>query len=409
MDVLGDLRYALRLLRKTPVFTIAALGTLALGIGANTTIFSLVQTMLLRPLPYQNPDQVVMVWEDRTAAGFPRSVPAPGNYQDWRAMNRSFTDMAATAFAFANVTGDGTPEIVLGRRVTANFFSVLGVQPLIGRAFTAADDTSGARVVVISHALWQRRYSGDPGIVGRMISMSGQGSGGAATDATFEVIGVAPPSFVFLRRDDDYWVPMQFSPEEAAMRGNHFLNVVARMKPGVTVESANADIGAIARRLGEQYPETNRDFESAVVVPIREEVLGDTRVQVIALMIAAAAIVLIACANLASLLLARASVRRGEYAVRLSLGATRGLLARQVLVEALCLSAAGGVLGEHGGPAGRPLATVTACSPEPGSTSCSSSPSSWRAASSLRPSWPSSRCAPARWTGSRPRVDAGTP
>jgi len=188
MDVLGDLRYALRLLRKTPVFTIAALGTLALGIGANTTIFSLVQTMLLRPLPYQNPDQVVMVWEDRTAAGFPRSVPAPGNYQDWRAMNRSFTDMAATAFAFANVTGDGSPEIVLGRRVTANFFSVLGVQPVIGRAFTESDDSSGARVVVISHALWQRRYGGDPGIVGRTILMSVERVG----DVKHEVVGVAP-------------------------------------------------------------------------------------------------------------------------------------------------------------------------------------------------------------------------
>jgi len=345
MDVLGDLRYALRVLRKTPVFTIAALGTLALGIGANTAIFSLVQTMLLRPLPYQNPDQVVMVWEDRTAAGFPRNTPAPANYRDWQAMNRSFTDMAATAFAFANLTGDGAPELVIGRRVTANFFSVLGVQPVLGRAFTAADDTSGDRIVVISHALWQRRYGGDPGIVGRMISMSGQGSGGAASDVKQEVVGVAPPSFVFLSREVDYWVPMQFSPEEAAVRGNHFLNVVARLKPGVTVETANSDIGAIAKRLSEEYPETNRDFSEAVVVPIREQVLGDTRVQVIALMTAAAVIVLIACANLASLLLARASVRRGEYAVRLSLGATRGRLARQVLVEALCLSIAGGVLG----------------------------------------------------------------
>jgi predicted permease len=345
MDVLGDLRYALRVLRKTPVFTISALGTLALGIGANTAVFSLVQTMLLRPLPYQNPDQVVMVWEDRTAAGFPRNTPAPANYRDWQAMNRSFTDIAATAFAFANLTGDGAPELVIGRRVTANFFSVLGVQPVLGRAFTAADDTSGDRIVVISHALWQRRYGGDPGIVGRMISMSGQGSGGAASDVKQEVVGVAPPSFVFLSREVDYWVPMQFSPEEAAVRGNHFLNVVARLKPGVTVETANSDIGAIAKRLSEEYPETNRDFSEAVVVPIREQVLGDTRVQVIALMTAAAVIVLIACANLASLLLARASVRRGEYAVRLSLGATRGRLARQVLVEALCLSIAGGVLG----------------------------------------------------------------
>ena len=345
MDFLADLRYAIRLLRKTPVFTVAAITTLALGIGANTTIFSLVQTMLLRPLPYQDPDEVVMVWEDRTVAGFPRNNPAPGNYRDWRTMNRSFTDMAATAFSFANLTGDSGPELVIGRRVTANFFSVLGVQPVLGRTFTTADDTMGQRVVVISHALWQRRYGGDPGIVGRTISMSGQGSGGAAMDVKHEVVGVAPASFVFLNRDDDFWVPMQFSPEEAAVRGNHFLNVVARLQPGVTVEAANADIEAIAKRLSEQYPDTNRDFGEAVVVPMREEVLGNTRVQVIALMTAAAVIVLIACANLASLLLARASVRRGEYAVRLSLGATRGRLAQQMLVEALCLSITGGVLG----------------------------------------------------------------
>ncbi|HVQ17004.1 MAG TPA: ABC transporter permease, partial [Vicinamibacterales bacterium] len=340
MDLFGDLRYALRLLRKTPVFTVAAIGTLALGIGANTTIFSLVQDVLLRPLPYQSPDQIVMVYEDRTAAGFPRSVPAPGNYQDWRAMNQSFTDMAATAFAFANITGDGPPEIVLGRRVTPNFFSVLGVQPVVGRAFTTADDTNGSRVVVISHALWQRRYGGDPGIIGRMISMSVERVG----DVKHEVIGVAPPSFVFLSRQIDYWVPMQFAPGEAFTRGNHFLDVVARLKPDVTVEAADSDIRAIAKRLSEEHPDTNRDL-GATAVSIREQVLGDTGVQVIALMTAAAAIVLIACANLASLLLARASVRRGEYAVRLSLGATRGRLARQVLVEAMCLSVAGGVLG----------------------------------------------------------------
>ncbi len=340
MDLLADLRYALRLLRKTPVFTVAAIGTLALGIGANTTIFSLVQTMLLRPLPYQHPEQVVMVWEDASAAGFPRNTPSPANYLDWVAMNRSFADVAAAGFVVASLTADGAPEAVLGRRVTANFFPVLGVQPQLGRAFTAEDDRSEARVVMISHALWQRRYGGDPGIVGRTIVMSLDRVG----DVEHEVIGVAPPSFVFLSREIDYWVPMQFSPEEAATRGNHYLLVVARLKPDVSVEAARSDMQAIARRLGEQYPDSNRGI-GAVVVPIREEVLGDTRIQVIALMIAAAAIVLIACANLASLLLARASVRRGEYAVRLSLGATRGRLARQVLVEALCLSVAGGVLG----------------------------------------------------------------
>ena len=345
MDLLADFRYAVRLLRRTPVFTIAAIGTLALGIGANTTIFSLVRDVLLRPLPYQNPDQIVMVWEDRTAAGFPRNPTAPGNYRDWRVMNRSFTDMAATGFAFANITGDGAPELVLGRRVTANFFSVLGVQPVLGRPFTAADEATGQRVVVISYALWQRRYNGDRGIIGRTISMSGQNAAASASDVKYEVVGVAPAPFVFLSRDIDYWIPMQFSPEEAANRGNHFMDVVARLKPGVSIEAADSDIEAIASRLSEQYPDTNRDFSAASVVPIREQVLGDTRVQVIALMSAAAAIVLIACANLASLLLARASVRRGEYAVRLSLGATRGRLARQVFVEALCLSTAGGALG----------------------------------------------------------------
>lgn len=345
MDLLADFRYAVRLLRRTPVFTIAAICTLALGIGANTTIFSLVRDVLLRPLPYQNPDQIVMVWEDRTAAGFPRNPTAPGNYRDWRVMNRSFTDMAATGFAFANITGDGAPELVLGRRVTANFFSVLGVQPVLGRPFTAADEATGQRVVVISYALWQRRYNGDRGIIGRTISMSGQNAAASASDVKYEVTGVAPAPFVFLNRDIDYWIPMQFSPEEAANRGNHFMDVVARLKPGVSIEAADSDIEAIATRLSEQYPDTNRDFGAASVVPIREQVLGDTRVQVIALMSAAAAIVLIACANLASLLLARASLRRGEYAVRLSLGATRGRLARQVLVEALCLSTAGGALG----------------------------------------------------------------
>jgi hypothetical protein len=170
MDLLADLRYAVRMLRKTPVFTVAAIGTLALGIGANTTIFSLVQDLLLRPMPYQNPDQIVMVWEDQTgAAGVPRAVSAPANYRDWRASNRSFTDMAATGFAFTNLTGDGAPEVVLGRRVTTNFLSVLGVRPMLGRDFTAADDTSGSRVVIISHALWQRRYRGDAGSVGRTI------------------------------------------------------------------------------------------------------------------------------------------------------------------------------------------------------------------------------------------------
>src|SRR5262245_18892557 len=335
MDLLADVRYALRLLLKTPVFTLAAVGTLALGIGANTTIFSLVQSVLLQPLPYANPDQLVMVWEDASQIGFPRNTPAPGNYNEWRAANRSFSDMAATRGANASLTIDGPPEQVIGRAVTANFFNVLGVRPQLGRAFASGEDSSGAQVVVISHALWQRRYGGDPRIAGRTIVMS---------DARFEVVGVAPKSFAFRDRDIDYWIPMRLSPQQVNTRNQHFLNVVARLKPGVSVEAADAEMKTIARRMAEQYPDTNRQV-GAGVVALREEVLGDTRIELIALMIAALAIVLIACANLASLLLSRAAGRRGEYAVRLSLGATRARLARQVVVEALCLSIAGGAIG----------------------------------------------------------------
>jgi predicted permease len=335
MDLLADLRYALRLLRKSPVFTIAAIGTLALGIGANTTIFSLVRAVLLQPLPYAEPDRLVMVWEDASLIGFPKNTPAPGNYNAWRAQNRSFTDMAATRGANASLTLDGPPEQVVGRAVSANFFDVLGVRPALGRAFAAAEDTRGAQVVVIGHGLWQRRYRGAPGIVGRTMVMN---------DVRYEIVGVAPKSFVFRDRDIDYWIPMRLPPQQIDSRDTHFLNVVARLKPGVAVSAADADIKAIAKRMAEQYPDSNRQL-GATVIPLREEVLGDTRVEVIALMIAATAIVLIACANLASLLLSRAAGRQGEYAVRLSIGATRVRLARQVIVEALCLSLAGGALG----------------------------------------------------------------
>ena len=344
MDLLADLRYAVRLLRKTPVFTVAAIGTLALGIGANTTIFSLVQTMLLRPLPYQNPDQVVMVWEDRTAAGFPRNTPAPANYSDWRAMNRSFTDMAATGVRVREPhrrrCAGARPRPARDRELLLRAGRPACPRPrLHGGGRHQRRASRGDQPRALAAPLRRRSGHHRPHDCDEWPEL-----GGPASDATYEVVGVAPPSFVFLSREIDYWVPMQFSPEEAATRGNHYLNVVARLKPGVSLEAADSDMKAVARRLTEQHPESNRDL-GAGVVSIREQVLGDTRVQVIALMIAAAAIVLIACANLASLLLARASVRRGEYAVRLSLGATRGRLARQVLVEALCLSLAGGVLG----------------------------------------------------------------
>jgi putative ABC transport system permease protein len=335
MDLYADVRYAFRLLARTPVFTVAAIATLALGIGANTTIFALVQSVLIQPLPYTNPDELVMVWEDGSRFGFPRNTPAPGNYNDWRVRNRSFVDMAATRGGTnASLTVDGPPEQVLGRSVTVNFFSVLGVTPALGRAFDARDDQND-RIVVISDALWRRRYGADPGIVGRTIVMN---------DARREVVGVAPQSFVFRNRDIDYWVPIRLPPQFANTRNSHFLEVVARLKPGVAVETADREMKGIAAQLTSEYPDSNRDV-GAVVLSVREDILGDTRVELLVLMIAAASIVLIACANLASLLLSRAWARRGEYAVRLSLGATRTRLVRQIVTEALCLSVIGGALG----------------------------------------------------------------
>jgi len=335
MDFIADVRYAFRLLAKTPVFTVAAVATLALGIGANTTIFALVQSVLIQPLPYGNPDELVIVWEDGSRFGFPKNTPAPGNYNDWRVRSRSFVDMAATRGGVnGTLTVDGPPEQVVGRAVSVNFFSVLGVTPALGRAFNTGDADSD-RIVIISDGLWRRRYEADPGIVGRTIVMNG---------ARQEVIGVAPASFVFFNREVDYWIPMRLPPQLANTRNSHFLQVVARLKPGVPVATADREMKAIAAQLTSEYPESNRDV-GAVVVPIREQVLGDTRVELLVLMIAAASIVLIACANLASLLLSRAWTRRGEYAVRLSLGATRMRIMRQIVTEALCLSVIGGLIG----------------------------------------------------------------
>ena len=185
-------------------------------------------------------EPVIMVWEDASQIGFPKNTPAPGNYNEWKVANRSFSDMAATRGHAASLTGDGAPEQVIGRAVTANFFNVLGVRPALGRSFASGEDTTGAAVVIISHALWQRRYHGDPRIVGRTMVMN---------NAKYEVIGIAPKSFVFRDRDIDYWIPMQLSPQQINTLRDHFLNVVARLRPGATVATADAEMKAIARRM----------------------------------------------------------------------------------------------------------------------------------------------------------------
>jgi predicted permease len=336
MDALfADFRQSLRLLRKAPVFTAITIGTLALGIGTNTALFAIVDAVLVRPLPYADPERVVMVWEDSSFAGFPKNTPAPGNVREWRRLNRSFVDIAATRGMTASLTGDGPPEQVAGRGVSPNFLAVLGVTPQLGRSITEEEDRKGAQVVMISHRLWQRRYGRVPTIIGRTILMN---------DAKYEVVAVLPESFVFRTRVSDYWVPINFSPSQAAERRSHYLQVVARLKPGVTLEAARADMDGIARRLQEQYPDTNRSV-GAVVTPIKEDVLGNTSLELAVLMASALAILLIACANLGGLLLTRTADRRSELAVRAALGASRARLMRGLLLEGLILSVAGGVLG----------------------------------------------------------------
>jgi predicted permease len=331
----ADLRYGLRLWRKAPGFAAVAVITLALGIGANTAIFSVVNALLLLPLPYAEPDRVVMVWEDLRLLGFPRNTPAPGNYSEWVRLNRAFSGMAAIRGSTVSLTGDGAPEQILGSGVTPNFFSVLGVPPLLGRAFTEEEDRASAKVVVISYGLWQRRYAGDRAIVGKPLLLD---------TVRYDVIGVMPRNFVFRNRDVDYWVPMAWSPEFAATRTSHFLNVVARLAPGTTIQAARADMRRVDEEVQRLYPDTNKNLAS-VIVPLREDLIGDRQVELLALMAAAVAVLLIACANLASLLMTRALGRRGEMAVRAALGATRSRLMTQMIVEATSLSVAGGALG----------------------------------------------------------------
>lgn len=334
-DLWQDLRYGLRMLAKNPGFTTVAVVALALGIGANSAIFSVVNAVLLRPLPYKNPDALVMMWDEQTHLGFPKDTPSPANFLDWREQNTVFEGMVAMGQSSYNLTGAGEPERFDGRRVSANLFSLLGVEPQLGRAFTADEDKPGSRVVILSHRMWQSRFGSDATIIGRALNLNGE---------AYTVVGVMPHGFQFPAKRDQLWVPIAFSAEEASQRGSHYLEVLARMKPGVTLQQARAEMSTIAARLEKQYPEQNMRV-GIVVTPLHEEVVGNIKPALLILLGAVGFVLLIACANVANLLLARAAVRQKEISLRLALGASRTRLIRQFLTESVLLAGMGGVVG----------------------------------------------------------------
>ncbi len=331
-----DVRYGARMLAKSPAFTLVAIVMLALAIGANTAIFSVVYSVLLRTFPYSEPERIVMVWEQRPKEGNFKNVVSPADYLDWRAQNQVFEYIAAYTQQSADVIGAGEPERVPAGIGTADFFRVLGVQPHLGRLFREGDDQQGNhRVVVLSHGLWQRKFGADPAIIGRKVNLSG---------ADHEVIGILPASFRF-PYPAEMWAPFPFPPNFQQVRGAHFLFVFARLKPGMTLEQAQAGMATLSAQMQQRNPEPWNEGHAAKVVALREELTGDIQPMLLVLFGAVGFVVLIACANVANLLLARGAARQREVSIRSAMGAGRGRLIRQLLVESTLLSFAAAGIG----------------------------------------------------------------
>jgi putative ABC transport system permease protein len=334
---LQDLRYAVRLLFKTPSFTFVAVLTLALGIGANTAIFTVVNSLLLRPLPYSDPHRLVMVWQDFRARGGPADEWAtPGNVADWRAATELFANVAAIGGWRPTYTGETEPEPIAGEQVSHEYFHVLGISPALGRTFRREDDVPNApRVAILDDTLWKRRFGGDQRVVGRIVTLSGE---------PHEIIGVLPLGFRPIVSDQaEIWRPLRLNTTTPS-RGAITLRVVGRLAPGLPLDRAQAAATALARQLEARHPQYNEKV-GFNIQPLHERVVGDIRPGLVALLGAVAFVLLIACVNIANLLLARGSSRRRELSVRLALGAARSRVIRQLLTESVLLAAVGGVAG----------------------------------------------------------------
>ena len=338
-SLLQDLRFGLRMLAKNPIFTLVAVITLSLGIGANTALFSVVDAVLLRQLPYPEANRLVFLWSTMHSQGVPTAGSAWPDYEAWRDQNNVFEGLAGFYNGNFNLSSQGSaPEFIQGAYITPNLFQVLKVSPSSGRLFASDEEQFGKhRVVLLSHGLWQRRFGGERDIVGRDIKLGAE---------NFTVVGVMPQGLPFFDNlpEVELWAPISFEPDDnMATRNNHFITLVGRLKPGVTREQAQSDVSGIATRLEQEF--TDNKGVGASIVPMQEQLVGDSRKGLLVLLGAVGFVLLVACVNVANLLLARASARSKELAIRASLGASRARIMRQVIIECLPLGLIAGVLG----------------------------------------------------------------
>jgi predicted permease len=334
-SVAMDVRYAWRSLRRTPGFTLVAVLTFALGIGATTAIFSAVYAVVLQPFPFPEPDRVVAIGE-RWSGGNGLAAVSAGNFNDWRTNGRFFTDLAARRFVSVNVAGSDAPERVVGNAVTSTYFSVFRIAPARGRVFTTTEDQPGRDdVVVLADRLWRRMFAADPAVVGRRIRMDGR---------LYTVIGVMPRAFDSVSPgDEQFWIPAAFTAEQLASHDGHSMTVAARLAPGVSLAQVASELKFIFARISAQTPD--KQVRQGVAIGYASEIIGDSRQRLLVLFGAVALVLLLACSNVAHLLLARGRARSHEVALRASLGASSARLVRQFLVESLVLAGIGGVVG----------------------------------------------------------------